>query len=66
MFNVIYLIIFVTSGSGLTSQAIPQANMAQCQANARIFNTGKNNGITANSYSGGAKTQSAICIVGVK
>mgnify|MGYP003593624623 CR=1 FL=1 len=66
MINIVYLVIFLTTGNGTTSQAIPQANMAQCQANARIFNTGKNNGITANSYSGGAKTQAAMCIVGVK
>lgn len=67
MINVVYLVIFLVGGEGVTSQAIPQANMNQCQANARIFNTGKNNKTVVNSFiSRDAVTQKAYCIVGVK
>ncbi len=65
MLNVVYLVIFVLGNNGVTSQAIPQANIQQCQINARIYNTGKNNGILPNGYSGSVSTQSAQCIVGV-
>lgn len=65
MIDVVYLVIFMIGSSGVTSQSIPQANMAQCQANARIYNTGKNNNTVANGYTGGAKAQAAHCIVGV-
>jgi hypothetical protein len=66
MINVVYLVIFVMSNNGVTSQSIPQANMAQCQANAKIYNTGKNNGIVHNGWMDSVKTQAAHCIVGVK
>ena len=65
MLNVVYLVIFVLGNNGVTSQAIPQANMQQCQINARIYNTGKDNGILPNHRSGSEATQSAQCIVGV-
>lgn len=65
MINVVYLVIFLVSGNGVTSQSIPQANMAQCQANAKIYNTGKNNEIVVNNWGGSLKTQAAHCIVGV-
>lgn len=66
--NIVYLVLFVIGGgsNGITSQAIPQANMAQCQANAKIFNTNINNRIVTNSSTSNAKTQSAMCIVGIK
>lgn len=66
MINVVYLVIFLVGSSGVTSQSIPQANMNQCQANARIFNTNKNNETVVNGYSSVANTQKAYCIVGVK
>lgn len=66
MINVVYLVLVLTQSTGTASVTIPQANMAQCQANARIFNTNKNNEIVNNGFTSGVKTQSAICIVGVK
>ena len=65
MLNVVYLVIFVLGNNGVTSQAIPQANMQQCQINARIYNTGKDNGILPSGYSSSVSTQSAQCIAGV-
>lgn len=65
MINVVYLVIFLVGGGGVTSQSIPQANMQQCQANARIYNTGKNNDTLVSGYSRAATTQAAHCIVGV-
>lgn len=35
--NVVYLVIFLLANDGVTSQAIPQANLAQCQLNAKVF-----------------------------
>ena len=35
--NVVYLVIFLIGNQGVTSQAIPQANLAQCQINAKQF-----------------------------
>lgn len=67
MINVVYLVIFLLGGSGVTSQSIPQVNMNQCQINARIFNTNKNNGAVANGYTSSLpNAQKAYCIVGVK
>lgn len=66
MINVVYLVIFMVGGGGITSQSIPQANMQQCQANARIYNTGKNSEMVVNNFGVGAKAQAAHCIVGVK
>ena len=40
--NIVYLVLFVIGSGGITSQAIPQANMAQCQINAKQFNTENN------------------------
>ncbi len=64
--NIVYLVLFVIGSSGITSQSIPQANMAQCQINAKQFNTGNNRNIVSNSYTSDAKTQAALCIVGIK
>ncbi len=64
--NIVYLVLFVIGANGITSQSIPQINMAQCQANAKIFNTNKNNEIVANGFGDNSKIQSAICIVGIK
>lgn len=67
MINVVYLILIIVGSEGVTSQAIPQSNMNQCQANARVFNEGvKNKEFVANGYSSQARTQKALCIVGVK
>lgn len=64
MINLVYLVVFVIGGNGLTSQSIPQANMKQCQANAKIFNTGAKDAMPNEWIS--ARTQKAYCIVGVK
>ena len=40
--------------------------MAQCQINAKQFNTENNKHIVSNNYPSGSKTQSAMCIVGIK
>ena len=64
--NIVYLVLFVIGSGGITSQAIPQANMAQCQINAKQFNTGNNKHIVSNGYASGAKTQAAMCIAGIK
>ena len=51
MVNIVYLIVVLIGGEGLTSQSIPQANMAQCKANAAYFNEGKpNKNLIANGY----------------
>lgn len=65
MINVVYLVIFLVGGDGVTSQSIPQANMAQCQSNAKIYNTEKNNRIVINGRVDSSRTQAAHCIVGV-
>ena len=51
-------------GEGITSQSIPQANMKQCQVNARFFNENKQ--LMVNPYIGNVQTNKAYCIVGVK
>lgn len=67
MINIVYLVIIIIGGDGVTSQSIPQANMAQCQANSRMFNDGvKDKQIVANKYIGNVRAQKALCIVGVK
>lgn len=62
--NIVYLIIFMIGGEGITSQSIPQANMKQCQVNARFFNENKQ--LMVNPYIGNIQTNKAYCIVGVK
>lgn len=67
MTNIFYLVIFVLGANGVTSESIPQANLKQCEINAKVFNTGNNkrivyNGAGANS----SRTQSAYCIAGIK
>lgn len=64
MINLVYLVVFVIGGSGVTSQSIPQANMNQCQANAKVFNTGEKKAMPNEWLTG--RTQKAYCIVGVK
>lgn len=68
MINMAYLLIFLIGGAGsgsVTSQVIPQANMAQCQANAKIFNSKPNIDLVYNGLVGGYTAQKAVCIVGV-
>lgn len=62
--NIVYLIIFMIGNEGITSQSIPQANMKQCQINAKIFNENKQ--LMPNSYIGRVQTNKAYCIVGIK
>ena len=64
MINLVYLVIFALGDGGITSQAIPQANMKQCQVNAEVFN--KANTHIVNNGSVTYKAQKAYCIVGVK
>ena len=64
MTNIFYLVIFVLGAEGVTSQSIPQANLKQCQINAKIFNTDSR--IIPNYYLGRVKTNKAYCIAGVK
>ena len=63
MINTVYLIIFLLGGTGVTSQSIPQANMNQCQINAKVFNIAESP--IKNGYSNGGQMK-AYCIVGVK
>ncbi|UJQ43473.1 hypothetical protein [Acinetobacter phage vB_AbM_WUPSU] len=56
MINVVYLVLVMHAsdsyGKALTTVTIPQANMAQCQANAK-------------NYGNAGKVTNAYCIVGV-
>ncbi|QHJ79205.1 MAG: hypothetical protein [Caudoviricetes sp.] len=57
MLNVVYLVLVMYAdngswGSSMTSISIPQANMAQCQANLK-------------NYGKAGKTANAYCIAGV-
>lgn len=53
MINIVYLVLVLTNGTGgVASQVIPQANMAQCQANAK-------------HYDGVGRIIDTHCIVGV-
>lgn len=63
MTNIFYLVIFVLGAEGVTSQSIPQANLKQCQINAKIFNQPD---LMPNSYVLDTKTNKAYCIAGVK
>lgn len=64
--NVVYLVIFLIANDGVTSQAIPQANLAQCQLNAKVFNRIGSNEILHAGYSNSTKTSQSFCIAGVK
>lgn len=59
MLNIVYLVLVFAGGSGqYTSVSIPQANMKQCQINAKAHYTGDSNGVRNNVVH-------AKCIVGV-
>lgn len=62
MLNVVYLVIFVLGNNGVTSQAIPQANMQQCMLNKKVYNGKelKSATTTANDIQ-----IRATCVVGV-
>lgn len=62
MINVVYLVLVITGSNGgmMTSQSIPQANMAQCQINMTAYNDVNHRGVKA------GHTTRAHCIVGVK
>ena len=58
MLNIVYLILVFSCGSGeYTSVSIPQANMKQCQINAKAHYTGRK--------IGGDDVVQAKCVVGV-
>ena len=61
MINMFYLVIFMIGAEGITSQSIPQANMKQCQVNAKFFNENKQRMVIGN-----VQTNKAYCIAGVK
>lgn len=63
--NVVYLVIFLIGNQGVTSQAIPQANLAQCQINAKVFDRTGSNEILPTGYSR-STTSKAFCIAGLK
>lgn len=63
MSNIFYLVIFLIGSEGVTSQSIPQANLKQCQINAKIFNESQ---LMPNTYLNSVKTNKAYCIAGVK
>lgn len=60
MLNVVYLVLVITTGKGVSVQHIPQANLKQCQINSQFLNgtTYKN----AENYNTQYK---AHCIAGV-
>ena len=64
MINMFYLVIFMIGAEGITSQSIPQANMKQCEINARTFNSQQQ--LMPNDYLNSVKTNKAYCIAGVK
>lgn len=64
--NIVYLIIFVIGSTGVTSQSIPQANLAQCQINAKQFKRTGANEIFPTGLGKSDTTSRAFCIVGVK
>lgn len=55
-----YLILIMSTGSGVTSQQIPQANKAQCEVNAKAYQGKVIKSDNANVYT------RAICLVGSK
>lgn len=63
--NVVYLVIFLIGNQGVTSQAIPQANLAQCQINAKVFDRTGSNEILPTEYQR-STTSKAFCIAGLK
>lgn len=60
MINVVYLVLVITTGNtGIATYSIPQANMAQCQVNAKNYSNKKYGEIDYHKIV-------AHCIVGVK
>lgn len=53
MINVVYLVLVFTTSNGLAVEKIPQANMAQCQVNAK-------------NYRNIPRVRGTYCIVGAK
>ena len=61
MLNIVYLVLVFSGNSGqYTSVSIPQANMKQCQINAKAHYTGRKSGNPMD------EVVQAKCIVGVK
>lgn len=60
MINVVYLVLVVAAGQGVSIEKIPQANMKQCQINMKAYDDVNHRG-----YVSGHITR-AHCIVGVK
>lgn len=61
MLNVIYLVLVVTSGQGVSIERIPQANIKQCQINAKSMSD-----VKYKSAGGYNVSYRAHCVVGVK
>lgn len=62
MINVVYLVLVIIYRGDIEIKEIPQANMAQCQVNAKNYN-----GFEYAKDEVGAKAKGkAYCIVGVK
>lgn len=61
MLKVVYLVLVVTSGRGVSIEKIPQANINQCQINAKSISDVKHR--SAGGYKVAYK---AHCVVGVK
>lgn len=60
MLNVVYLVLVMYSNDGVSTTLVPQANMAQCQINAKNYGEIKYKGI-----GGGLVRSKAYCIAGV-
>lgn len=53
MINVVYLVLVLTYSNGITSVTIPQANLKQCEINAKYMKSQR-------------RVDDAYCITGVK
>lgn len=61
MINLVYLILVMYSNNGVSVEKIPQANMAQCQVNAKNLA-----GLEFKGVGGGMVMTKTRCVVGVK
>lgn len=60
MINVVYLVLVITTGKGVSVQNIPQANLKQCQINSRSLD-----GVSYKNHDNYIVEYKAHCIVGV-
>lgn len=61
MISAIYLVLVITTGKGLSTELIPQANMKQCEINKAYFER-----IKFNTKDGYLMEYKPHCIVGTK